>query len=61
MFSDKHLICLTDDYAVLFGFVDHQTLPFLFFILNAVACIYFQNGDFYQDGLKTAKVSFYLF
>lgn len=49
MFSDNHLIFLSDDCAVLFGFVGHQRLPFHFFILNAVACIYFQNGDFYQD------------
>lgn len=58
MFSDKHLICLTDEYAVLFGLVDHQTLPFLFFILNALACICFQNGDFYQDGFKDSKSVF---
>lgn len=61
MFSEKHLICLTDYSAALFEFVDHQTLPFQFFSLNAVSCIYFQNGDLYQDGLKTAKVSFTCF
>lgn len=61
MFSDKHLICLTDDYVFLFGFADHQTLPFHFFVLNVIAWIYFQNGDFYQGGLKIAKVSLYPF